>query len=640
MEELKVRWGNHQIMNKWLKMFFTYLDRYFVKHHTLPTLTQVGLTAFRTNVFDEIKQGTTDAILNLIHAEREGDIIDKSLVKAIVELYESMKTVPLDPYNTDLEVPMLEATREFYTKKRQAWIVSKSTPEYLIKVEMALDDERMRVADYLNQSSEIKLLLVCDEELLEKVQMVLLEKEGSGCKALLASDKSRDLQRMFCLFSRLENGLKPMASIVENYICEIGKDIINMRQARLTTGEKDKPDDPTFVKDLISHHKKFLAIVMTGFAGHSLFQQAVTDAFVVIINKDSGAHSNAELISTFCDRVLKVGGEKMSVTEVEESLDSIAQLFSYLTDKYLFAEIYSNQLAKRLLNQRSAGDDSEKIMVAKLKVQCGPHFTSKMEGMLADLTVGMDQQREFRASMMQQVTKPDFSVQVLTTGFWPSYKCPDVILIPEMLDCLNLFCSWYENNHQERKLRWVLSLGNASVRGQFGKKTYDFQLTTLQAVALHAFNDNKLLTLDELAELLNLDESILKPVMHSLSCGKYRVIQKSPASNKINKTDKFCANARFSSNLQKIRIPMASLDPSYNKKHVDENRMYTTEACIVRIMKARKTLQHQELIAEVLSHLLFFKPNPIAIKQSIEALIEREFLERNTDNINVYNYVA
>lgn len=44
-------------------------------------------------------------------------------------------------------------------------------------------------------------------------------------------------------------------------------------------------------------------------------------------------------------------------------------MFSYLTDKDLFAEIYRNQLAKRLLNQRSASDDMEKLMIGKLKLR-------------------------------------------------------------------------------------------------------------------------------------------------------------------------------------------------------------------------------------------------------------------------------
>jgi cullin 1 len=341
LQELKVRWTNHQIMNKWLKKFFTYLDRYYVKHHTLPTLTQAGLKAFRTTIFDETKQGITDAILNLINAEREGEIIDKSLVKAIVELYESMGIGSLDTYNTDLEVPMLEAAREFYAKKQQDWLASDSTQDYLDMVEAALDKERMRVADYLNQSSEAKLIRVCEEELLERVVMELLEKEGSGCRALLANDKFKDLRQMFRMFSRLKNGLNLMASIVEIYIFDRGNEIINMRQAQLTAGEEHKPDELTFVKHLIAHHDKYLAVVMTDFGGHFLFQKAFAVAFEEIVNSDSGAHSNAELMSTFCDRVLKSGGEKMSKTEVEKSLDSIVHLFSYLIDKDLFAGIYS-----------------------------------------------------------------------------------------------------------------------------------------------------------------------------------------------------------------------------------------------------------------------------------------------------------
>jgi cullin 1 len=73
-------------------------------------------------------------------------------------------------------------------------------------------------------------------------------------------------------------------------------------------------------------------------------------------------------------------------------------MFSYLTDKDLFAEIYRyllrllvphyrypgyvrshltssplscdrNQLAKRLLNQRSASDEMERLMIGKLKLR-------------------------------------------------------------------------------------------------------------------------------------------------------------------------------------------------------------------------------------------------------------------------------
>jgi len=159
-------------------------------------------------------------------------------------------------------------------------------------------------------------------------------------------------------------------------------------------------------------------------------------------------------------------------------------------------------------------------------------------------------------------------------------------------------------------------------------------------VALNVLNDGQTMTFEDLAECLNLEEAILKPLMHSLSCGKYKVITKIPPGNKINNTDKFVANSKFSCNMRKIRIPMASLDASHNTKRVEEDRSIAIEAAIVRIMKARKTLKHQQLIAEVLSQLAFFKPNPREIKKRIEALIDREYLERSTENSNSYNYLA
>ena len=63
----------------------------------------------------------------------------------------------------------MDATRSFYALKSQEWIVTYSTPEYLIKAERALEEEKVRVGEYLHPSSESKLLRVCLEELLEKV---------------------------------------------------------------------------------------------------------------------------------------------------------------------------------------------------------------------------------------------------------------------------------------------------------------------------------------------------------------------------------------------------------------------------------------------------------------------------------------
>ena len=611
LTELTVRWANHKVMNKWMRLFFMYLDRYYVKHHSLPTLDVAGLKHFKTLVYNEVKKDVVNAMIALIDAERDQALIDRALVKNTVELLEAMGMSSLDAYVTDFEDQLLTSTKEYYARKSQEWVESDDAPAYLAKAEVALEAEAARVAHYLNGASEPKLLRVCEHEILELRETVLLEKEGSGCRALLANDRKADLARMYRLFGRVPNtpthGLPPMAALVRAHIEQMGNEIIDRREARLSEGAKDSNQDPGFVKELLALHDKYLAVVSEQFDGNALFQKALKEAFVEFANRDVGKHTNAELMSSFCDRILKSGGEKLGDEDVEAFLEKTVQLFSYLTDKDLFAEIYRNQLAKRLLNQRSASDDAERLMIGKLKLRCGSQFTGKMEGMLNDLAIGHDHQADFdtyvKADEARSTGKLDFSVQVLTTGYWPTFASIDAHLPSEIVQCTKVFRDCYDDKNSKRRVTWMWSLGNASVKAFFGKKAYDLQVATLQAIVLLTFNPvdgaSQTLTYAQVSERVNLPDEHLKRVLHSLACGQYKVLAKTPASSRVALTDSFAVNAKFACPMRKIRVPMASLDDSHNPKRVEENRTVAIEAAIVRIMKARKALSHQSLLAEV-----------------------------------------
>ena len=62
----------------------------------------------------------------------------------------------------------------------------------------------------------------------------------------------------------------------------------------------------------------------------------------------------------------------------------------------MFADIFRGQLAKRLLNERSASDDAERGIISKLKLRCGAQYTAKMEGMIRDLSISLEQKRLVR----------------------------------------------------------------------------------------------------------------------------------------------------------------------------------------------------------------------------------------------------
>lgn len=692
LSEFVRRGENHTIMNKWHQKFFMYLDRYHVKYHQLPSLEDAGLRYFKTIVFDAVKTDVTAAIVDLINIERNGGVVDKALIKSSIEIYEMMGMNSLDAYVSDFETQLLEATHTFYAQKVEAWITQDSTPTYMLRVEKALDEERARVAAYLNPETESKLLQALDAELLARRQTELLEKDGSGCRVLLINDMVDDLSRMYRLFSRITDGLVPVAEIFKVHITDLGGEKITQRLARVETaakegdkgGEKESNDDPQFIKDLLSVHDKYLTMVNAQFGSNTLFQKALKDAFNDLVNRDVGKFKTADLVASFCDRLLKTGStEKLSDNEVEEFLEKTVQLFSYLTDQDLFAEIYRNQLARRLLNQRSASDDMERLMISKLKSKCGAQFTAKMEGMLNDLAIGQEQSVSFDKYVKenQQLTglgKLEFSVQVLTTGHWPTYKSYDTInLPPAMLKCTQVYKDYYEANYSKRRLTWSYGLGNCNVKGTFGKgKVFELQVTTLQAIVMLAFNKDPLcpgglagnpISFVALQESLSISEDVLKRVLHSLACGKFKVLkriplasasdagkvsafdgegegenkkEKVPQSKGVLVTDTYAFNDQFTCPMRKIRIPMSLLEESHNPKRVEEDRSIAIEAAIVRIMKARLTLSHQQLVAEVLSQLSFFRPDPKVIKRRIEALIDREYLERDQENQNTYKYMA
>ena len=126
------------------------------------------------------------------------------------------------------------------------------------------------------------------------------------------------------------------------------------------------------------------------FSQHSLFQKSLKEAFEIFIIREIGKFSFAALMASFRDRILKKFGERLSDDEVEVLLTKMVELFPFLSDRDLFAEINRNQLSKRVLYETSASEEAKKSMIAKLRRKCGAQYTCKLEGMITDLSLASD----------------------------------------------------------------------------------------------------------------------------------------------------------------------------------------------------------------------------------------------------------
>ncbi|KAI3852446.1 hypothetical protein MKX03_009409 [Papaver bracteatum] len=658
LRELVNRWTNHQVMVKWLSRFFFYLDRYYLPRRSLPPLKGTGLNCFYNCIYESLKVPVKDVVITLINQEREGDEIDRTMLKHALELFVLMgdKGVgdSLDCYVNDFETAFLTDTDDYYTRKASLWIQEDSCPEYMIKAEERLKREKDSVAHYLHSSTEEKLLEKVQHHLLLNNAHQLFDKEHSGCDVLLRDDKNEDLERMYRLFASIKNGLDPLSAAFRQHVTSEGMSLIRQADDALTTKKEDKAavalQEQAFIRRVIELHDKYYAYVTISFKKDNLFHKALKEAFEGFCNKKVGNSLVAELLSTFSDGILRKGGsnEKLDDDAIEEALDKIVCLLSYLEDKDLFAEFCKKKLARRLLfDKNSADDHHERSFLSKLKQQCGSQFTSKMEGMIHDLETARDMQIRYKEGYIDKVDYSsndiEFNVTVLTTGYWPNYKTIDLRLPPEMVQCVQSFNEFYQGDKKNRKLTYLYSMGSCNGTGKFQKKPIELIVSTQQAAVLVLFNSSDKYSYSEIREQLNLTDDDAVRLLHSLSCGKYKILAKEPNTKTVSQKDSFSWNVDFTDKMRRIKIP---LPPPVDEKKkviedVDKDRRYAIDASIVRIMKARKVLQYNDLVADCVQQLSrMFKPDFKVIKKRIEDLISREFLEREEGSPNTFRYLA
>ncbi|XP_074564963.1 cullin-1-like [Curcuma longa] len=647
LRELVKRWLNHKVLTRWLSRFFSYLGRFFIVQKSLKSLDEVALTCIRDLVYQETKGKVKDVAISLIDQERCGEQIDRALLKNVIEIFVEIGMGEMHYYENDFEAEMLKETAAYYSRKASNWILIDSFPDYMLKAEECLRREKDRVAHYLHATSKPKLVEQVRHEVLYVYSRQLLENEKSGCRVLIQEHKVDDLSRMYELFSKIDDGLCLMSQIYKKHVTDEGTALVK-KADDAASNKKDVVglQEQTFVREVIELHDRNMSLVNDCFQNHTLFHKALKEASEIFLNKTVAGSSTAELLVNFCENILKKGGsEKLSDEAIEQILEKVVNLLGYIYDKDLFAELYRKKLARRLLFDKSANDNHERSILTKLKQQNGAYFTSKMEGMVTDMTLAKETQADFEKYLQRHPrTNPgiDLSVTVLTTGFWPSYRSSDFNPPLEMTKCIQAFKKFYPTKTNSRKLTWIYSLGTCNITAKFESTTKELIVTTYQAAVLSLFNDSDRLSYSEIMSQLNLADEDVVRLLQSLCCLKYKILNKTPNTKSISSEDIFTFNSKFTDKMRRIRIPLPMVDEKKKIiEHVDRDRKFAVDACLIRIMKSRKALNHQQLIMECVEQLSrLFKPDLKLIKMRIEDLINREFLERDPENLNRYRYLA
>ncbi|NWZ44043.1 CUL4A protein, partial [Brachypodius atriceps] len=628
LKKINKCWQDHCRQMIMIRSIFLFLDRtYVLQNSVLPSIWDMGLELFRNHIISDkqVQTKTIDGILLLIERERNGEAVDRSLLRSLLSMLSDLQV-----YKESFEQRFLEETNCLYAAEGQRLMQEREVPEYLHHVNKRLEEEADRVITYLDHSTQKPLIACVEKQLLGEHLSAILQK---GLDSLLDENRISDLTQTYQLFSRVKGGQQILLQHWSEYIKNFGTTIV-------VNPEKDKD----MVQELLDFKDKVDHIIEVCFQKNEKFINLMKESFETFINKRP--NKPAELIAKYVDSKLRAGNKEATDEELERILDKIMIIFRFIHGKDVFEAFYKKDLAKRLLVGKSASVDAEKSMLSKLKHECGAAFTSKLEGMFKDMELSKDVMVQFKQYMQNQSDPGniDLTVNILTMGYWPTYTPMEVHLNSEMIKLQEVFKTFYLGKHSGRKLQWQTTLGHAVLKAEFKEGKKEFQVSLFQTLVLLMFNEGDEFSFEEIKMATGVEDSELRRTLQSLACGKARVLIKNPKGKDVEDGDKFIFNGDFKHKLFRIKINQIQMKETVEEQvstteRVFQDRQYQIDAAIVRIMKMRKTLGHNLLVSELYNQLKF-PVKPGDLKKRIESLIDRDYMERDKDNPNQYHYVA
>ncbi|CAF0948041.1 unnamed protein product [Adineta ricciae] len=662
-------WTEYRTGSDWLNALYAYLNTHYVKKRQAadmdasyppfecnnenndPPLVEIGEMAFdcwTKIIVEPLKDRLVKLLLDQIHLDRICECVNQTTIKGVimsfVDVYQHRKLNSLELYEKSFESPLIQATGEYYREEGNRLLTKLDCIQYMKKILLLIDDEEFRSRKFLNPTSYSKVYNEC----LQRLVCDHFETFKGECNELIVREDLDALQNMYKLLKPTHIGINYMVERLQEHIARIGHDKVqSLKGENLST---------LFVETLLELHTKYMNVIKETFTSDPEFVSSLDKACATIVNMKYGNRLSAkapELLAHYCDSLLRKSSKTATDSEIEEKLLSSITIFKYLDDKDYFQRFYQKMLARRLINQQSISIDAEEFMVTKLKQICGYEFTGKLARMFQDIKVSEDLNVKFAeyvrneppATQHQTISNIlglDFNIYVLQANSWPvAQPTANAFILPHTLEKpLHMFEAFYGKKYSGRKLCWMYNLSNAEIRMTHLDRPYFVTMGTYQMAVLLQFNERQQLTINEIEDAIKINIRELDKQILSLIDAKFLLGN----ANELTPDSVISINFDYKSKRTKFKIPLisqkeAAHDADSSQKAVEEDRKFYLQAVIVRIMKARKVLKHNSLIEEVITQSKQrFLPSIQIIKKCIEILIDKQYLERRSND--EYSYIA
>ena len=595
-------WDRYTTAAKYTNHLFRYLNRHWVRREIdegkkdVFDVYTLHLVQWREILFEKVNKNVMAAVLKMVEKQRNGETIEQSQVKSVVDSFVSLgldetdsTKSTLDVYRFHFEKPFIESTTKYYENESNQFVAENSVVEYMKKAETRLDEEKARVGLYLHQDIMNPLMKACLGVLVTGHSSLLRDE----FQVLLDTDRQDDLARMYRLLARIVDGLEPLRTRFEAHVRKSG-----LAAVEKVAVEGDNMEPKTYVDALLEVHTQYQKLVDDAFGGESEFVRSLDNACKEFVNRNkvckTGSTRSPELLAKYTDTLLKKSAKSAEEADLEASLIQIMTVFKYIEDKDVFQKFYSRMLAKRLVHSSSASEDAETSMIGKLKEACGFEYTNKLQRMFQDIQISADLNSAFKdvnaraLSDEERKARVDASYHILGTGFWPLTP-PQTNFIPpnEIVRTYNNFQAFYFEKHSGRKLTWLWQLCKGEIKANYIKNTkvpYTFMVSTFQMAILLLFNDSDLVTYEEAQKATALSAEWLDPSLNVFV--KAKVLIPTPDTGKAEPGTSYALNYNFKNKKIKVNLNIvvkseAKQEVEDTHKTIEEDRKLLMQVCLV-----------------------------------------------------------
>ena len=656
--EFSAQWEKYTLLAFWLAMAFDIIEPFLSKSKPKGSeLFNIALKAFEDEVIDKAMKMVVANIFSMIHAEHEGEVVDRKSIKNSAKCFvmkglQSARILKTEQgliwdghsvetaYINTFEKDYVTRTIEYVSDKAKKWIVEMSCPEYAKKALEMIKIEEKNVEDWISKTSFTSLSTGLTAALVTAHAEALINKEHTGGKELIAQKRTDELKVLTKLLSRNSDTYTILIVKLKLYISGRGKAI-----------EQDKRiiEDPNeYIKKVIELKKEMDLMANEGFEGIEKFAFATDQAFKdFLLDFDP----TPKFLAIYIDHLMRYGLRGQAAQMPMLIADAFC-VFKLLKSQDAFTKNHELLYGARLLQHTSISDDAEELFISKIKIELGSQYASKYTRMNSDIKTSAEMTEAFKQRLHHGIIAGiELNVKALTTGIWRCERNESCKLPDEMRQCCERFEMFYKERCNGKLLHWSAALGDCEVKSTVYARPYSFVLTPYQTSLLMLYNMKDEYNVQELQNLTSLPYIIIEAQMLNLMNPKFGklLIKENQKTPHLTPEEKVKLNKEYAfQNVRAILVPVVQYKQpkeDHLKEYKEEEKILMkqratqVQAVLVKIMKGRRACPHNELISDAYKMITTFKAEPMFIKQQIEWLIESDYITRDETDKSRYIYV-